>query len=131
MPNSTPLRAIVHTTVEASSPSMDRAAAFAAHIDQARKNWSLSRVTRRMIGSRRAASGTAATSGAARRRASSPVAAALRMCISSPMVKACAISAARSIGPSRSSTADKAGATASRIQRRPFSVSGPWAPKRS
>jgi len=59
------------------------------------------------------------------------VAAALRMCISSPMVKACAISAARSIGPSRSSTADKAGATASRIQRRPFSVSGPWAPKRS
>ena len=127
MPNSTPLRAIVHTTVEASSPSMDRAAALAAHIDHARKNWSLSRVTSRMIGSSRALSGTAATSGAASRRASSPVAAALRMCISSPMVKACAISAARSIGPSRSSTAAKAGATTSRIHAEPLERLAPVA----
>ena len=59
------------------------------------------------------------------------VAAALRMCISSPIVNAWAMRLARSTGPSRARTAPSAGATTSRIHASPASVSGPWPPKRS
>jgi hypothetical protein len=48
----------------------------------------VTRITNRMIVWRSSRFGTAATSGDASRRARSPVAAAFRMCISSPMLRA-------------------------------------------
>ena len=59
------------------------------------------------------------------------VAAALRLCTSSPMFSAWAISGFSSIGPLRASAARSAGATSAAIMRSRSITAAPFAPKRS
>ena len=72
-----------------------------------------------------------AISAGASRLNRSEVAAALRLCSSSPMLSACAINGLSSIGPVRASAARNVGARASAMKRRRPITSRPCAPNRS
>jgi hypothetical protein len=74
---------------------------------------------------------SASNSAGAMRLKNSAVAAALRLCTSSPMLSACAISGFSSIGPLCANTARSVGAITAAIVRRRLMTSGPLAPKRS
>ena len=120
-PNSTPLRAMVVTRVEFSTPTAASIASLAPAIEMLRAKWSLPARKFRVV-SIAFASACAAMKGASR-RVSSDVDARLRLCPSSPIASAWLMSDVVSIGPDAWMAASTVGPSTSRIQARRSSTS--------
>ena len=104
--------------------------ALHAAIDRLRKKWSLPAMNSVTAATSPGAVSVRSSAGA-RRLSSSDDAATLRLCTSSPMCSACAISGFSSMPPRLSSAAASAGASTAASQRSRSSTSGLLAPKRS
>ena len=131
MPKLTPLRAITVTMLLPGTPCAASDIDLHAAIEMLRKKWSLpaTNVERALDAGRCRASSPAAP--ASSRLNSRPEAAALRLCSSSPMCSACAISGFRFASASPRTATCMAVKNSVPSQRRRSITSGEFAPKRS
>jgi hypothetical protein len=130
MPKSTPFLAIAVTMLLPATPCAASSMLLHAAMEMFRKKWSLPAMNS-ITDAASAALAEDLRSAGTRRRMSSDDAATLRLCTSSPMWSACAMSGFNSISFRTSKAALRVGPRVFCIHPKRDSTSGPLAPKRS